>query len=135
MNKIIKTSDLNWLEKALKLYTKKESFRFLDDAGLELTEEDMISAVSLIRAAKSKGGVPWQKIVGVLTGVGITGVGLWIVAAAIADPEPTTKLGLLISGGIIILLTGSIGTFAALGIKFSVTSKSPQGHEFEIKPK
>ena len=79
--------------------------------------------------------VTWQQIVGVLSGIGITGVGIWMVAAAIADPEPTTKLGLLIGGGIILALTGSLGTLAALGIKFSVSAKSPLGHTFEIKPK
>lgn len=134
MNEIVKTSERDWLEKALKLYTEKKLFKFIDDAGLKLTEEDLKSAVSLIRAAKSKGGVSWKQIVSVLAGIGITGVGVWIIAAAIADPEPTTKLGLLIAGGIVLALTGSLGTLTALGVKFSVSAKSPQGHEFEIKP-
>jgi hypothetical protein len=134
MNEIVRTSEKDWLEKSLKLYTEKKLFKFIDDAGLKLTEEDLRSAVDLIRAAKSKGGVSWQQIVGVLAGIGITGVGVWIIAAAIADPEPTTKLGLLIAGGIILALTGSLGTLAALGVRFSVSAKSPQGHEFEIKP-
>ena len=134
MNEIVRTSEKDWLEKSLKLYTEKKLFKFIDDAGLKLTEEDLRSAVDLIRAAKSKGGVSWQQIVGVLAGIGITGVGVWIIAAAIADPEPTTKLGMLIAGGIILALTGSLGTLAALGVRFSVSAKSPQGHEFEIKP-
>ena len=134
MKDIVKTSEKDWLEKALKLYTEKKLFRFIDDAELKLTEKDLKSAVSLIRAAKSKGGVTWQQITGVLAGIGITGAGVWIIAAAIADPEPTTKLGLLITGGIILALTGSLGTFASLGVRFSVSAKLPQGHEFEIKP-
>ncbi len=75
-----------------------------------------------------------SNIVAALAGIGITGLGIWMVFAAIADPEPTSKLGLLIVGGIIITLTGSLGTLAALGIKFSVSAKSPQGHAFEIRP-
>jgi hypothetical protein len=134
MSDIVKTSEMNWLANALKLYSEKKPFQFVDDAGLKLKEKDLISAVSLIRAAKSKGGVTWQQIVSVLAGIGITGVGVWMVAAAIADPEPTTKLGLLIAGGIILALTGSVGTLAALGTKFSVLAKLPQGHTFEIKP-
>ena len=134
MNEIVRTSEKDWLEKALKLYTEKKLFKFIDDAGLKLTEEDLRTAVDLICAAKSRGGVSWQQIVGVLAGIGITGVGVWIIAAAIADPEPTTKLGMLITGGIILALTGSLGTLAALGVRFSVSAKSPQGHEFEIKP-
>ncbi len=134
MNNIVRTSDKDWLEKAIKLYTDKKPFTFEDDAGLKLTKADLKSAVSLIRAAKSKGVVTWQQIVGVLAGIGITGVGVWIIAAAIAAPEPTTKLGLLITGGIILALTGSLGTLAALGVRFSVSAKSPQGHSFVIKP-
>ena len=124
----------SYVENPLKLYTEKKPFKFIDDAGLKLTEEDLKTAVSLIRAAKSKGGVSWQQIVGVLAGIGITGVGVWMVAAAIADPEPTTKLGLLIAGGIVLALTGSLGTLAALGVKFSVSARSPHGHEFKIRP-
>jgi flagellar motor component MotA len=134
MKDIVRTSEKNWLEKALKLYTEKKLFRFIDDAELKLTEKDLKSAISLIRAAKSKSGVTWQQIAGVLAGAGITSAGVWIIAAAIADPEPTTKLGLLIAGGTILALTGSLGTFASLGVRFSVSAKLPQGHEFEIKP-
>lgn len=126
-DKIVKTSEKDWLEKALKLFTEKEPFQFIDDAGLKLTEKDMISAVTLIRALKSKGGATWQKIAGALSGIGITGVGVYMIAAAIADPEPTTKLGLLIGGGIILALTGSLGTLAALGFKFKVSVKSSKG--------
>lgn len=134
MSDIVRTSEKDWLEKAIKLYTDKQHFTFEDDAGLKMTEVDLRTAVSLIRAAKVKGGVTWQQIAGVLAGIGITGVGVWIIAAAIAAPEPTTKLGLLIAGGIILALTGSLGTLAALGVRFSVSAKSPQGHSFEIKP-
>ncbi|MGA1868527.1 MAG: hypothetical protein ACMUJM_08255 [bacterium] len=134
MNEIVCTTNKDWLEQAIKLYTDKKPFIFEDDAKLGLTEADLKSAVALIRAAKSKGGVNWQQIVGVLAGIGITGVGVWMVAAAIADPEPTTKLGLLIGGGIVLAWTGSLGTLAALGLRFSVSAKSPGGHSFEVKP-
>ncbi|MGA1824261.1 MAG: hypothetical protein ACMUIP_06300 [bacterium] len=134
MNEIVCTTNKDWLEQAIKLYTDKKPFTFEDDAKLGLTEADLKSAVALIRAAKAKGGIHWQQIVRVLAGIGITGVGVWMVAAAIADPEPTTKLGLLITGGIVLAFTGSLGTFAALGLRFSVSAKSPRGHSFEIKP-
>jgi hypothetical protein len=124
----------DWLEQAVKLYRDKKPFLFEDDANLGLTESDLKSAVALIRAARSKGSVTWQQIVGVLAGFGITGVGVWMVGAAIADPEPTTKLGLLIAGGIILALTGSLGTLAALGIRFSVSADSPGGHSFKVRP-
>jgi len=104
------------------------------NAELKYTKEDLSSGISLMRAARSKGGVSWQQIVGALASVGIAASGLWIVAAAIADPEPTTKLGLLVGGGLTLILTGSLGILANLGTNFSVSVRSPQGHEFEIKP-
>ncbi len=134
MDKIVRTSETDWLEKSIKLYTEKQAFLLQDDAGLKLTRADLKSAVSLIRAAKSKGGVSRKQILGLLTGMGITGIGVWIIAAAIADPEPTTKLGLLITGGLILTFTGSFGALTSLGVRFSVSARSPLGHSFEIKP-
>jgi len=132
--KTVKTSNKDWLKQALKQYAEKKQFEFVDDAELKYTKEDLSSGISLMRAARSKGGVSWQQIVGALASVGIAASGLWIVAAAIADPEPTTKLGLLVGGGLTLILTGSLGILANLGTNFSVSVRSPQGHEFEIKP-
>lgn len=133
-NKFVRTSDSDWLKKAIELYADKKTFTFKDDNGIGLTESDLKSAVTLIRAARSKGGVTWKQVMGVLAGTGITGAGVWMVYAAIIDPEPTTKLGLLIGGGLILALTGSLGTLAALGIRFSVAAKAPGGSSFIIKP-
>lgn len=134
MDKVIRTSETDWLEKAIKLYTEKQAFLLHDDAELKLTRADLKSAVSLIRAAKSKGGVTRKQLLSLLTGIGITGIGVWIIAAAIADPEPTTKLGLLITGGLVLTFTGSFGALTSLGVRFSVSARSPLGHSFEIKP-
>lgn len=133
MNDIVRTSDKDWLAKALKLYTNKKTFTFEDDAGLKLTQKDLKSVVSLVRAVKSKSSLSRQ-IIPALAGIGITGAGVWLVLAAIADPEPTTKLGLLITGGLVLALTGSLGTLAALGVRFSVSAKSARGDILEIKP-
>lgn len=132
---IIRSSEPDWLEKALKQYTKKEPFQFEDDGEIGLTEKDLRSAINLIKAAKGKGKVSWKQIVGLLSGLGITGAGLWIVAAAVADPEPTTKLGLLITGGLVLAIMGGYGTLSSLGIKFSVIARTPFGNSFEIHPK
>lgn len=70
----------------------------------------------------------------ILVSLGITASGIWIVLAAIADPEPTSKLTLLIAGGLILALTGSLGTLRALGITFSVSAKTFGGNEFHISP-
>ena len=52
MNKIIKTSNPEWLEIALKEYSLKNQFTFVDDAKLGMTEKDLKSAVNLIKASK-----------------------------------------------------------------------------------
>jgi hypothetical protein len=134
MSVTIKTSEIDWLEKAVKCFTEKSAFTFVDDAKMGLTETDLKSAVNLIRGAKSKGNKTWKSIVGVLTGIGITGAGVYIIMLAIIDPEPTTKLGLLVGGGLLIALTGSLGVLSSLGVNFNVSAKSAIGH-FEITPK
>lgn len=129
----INTSDSEWLEKALKAYSKKQQFSLNDDQQIGLKETDLKSAVALISFAKKGRHVSWRKISQLLASLGITGVGIWIIAAAIADPEPTSKLSLLVAGGLVLALTGSLGTLASLGLKFQVSARRG-GTEFHIKP-
>ncbi len=131
---VIKTSKENWLDDALKLYVEKKTFSLIDDAKLGLENKDMKSAISLLAAAKKKGNFSVKQLISVLAGLGITGLGVYLVILAIADPEPTTKLGFLIGGGILLALTGALGTLASLGVKFSVSAKDKSGNEFTIKP-
>ena len=133
MKEIIKTSQPEWFETRIKQYSLKKEFTFIDDAKLGLTKNDLKSAVNLIKAAKSKGGKTIKTITTVLIGLGITASGVWLVLLAIVDPEPTTKLGLLIAGGFILAITGGYGTLRALGVNFSVTAKKGD-YVFEIKP-
>lgn len=60
MNEIVKTREKDWFEKALKLYIDKKPFKFVDDAKLELIEDDLKSAVSLMWSAKSKHSVSFK---------------------------------------------------------------------------
>lgn len=129
----ISTSDNQWFEKALKAYSSKKEFTLSDEQMLGLSANDVKSAVSLIAFMKRNQKMPWKKITQVLASIGITGIGVWIIAAAIASPEPTSKLTLLVTGGLVLTLTGSLGTLAALGLKFHVTAKRG-GTEFHIKP-
>ncbi len=133
MSQIIKTSEPEWFETTLKQYSSKNEFIFIDDAQLGLTKTDLKSAVSLIKASKSKGKKTVKTITSVLVGLGLSSSGIWIVILAIADPEPTTKLGLLITGGFILAITGGYGTLRALGVNFTVTARKGD-YSFEIKP-
>jgi hypothetical protein len=113
--RLIKTSDQKWLEKALECYRDKHPFRFMDDAGLGITEQDLVSAVSLLKRAKETGPITWREIGQILTGLGMSAAGLLLILIAVADPEPTSKLGILLAGGVILILTGSLSILHAFG--------------------
>jgi hypothetical protein len=132
---IIRTSEKDWLERAIKKYKNKEPFELIDDANIGFVKNDLSSAISLLKASRDKGDISLEQIIAVLTGIGITGAGVYIVFAALAAPEPNTKLSLLIGGGIVLALTGSIGTFAALGYRFSVEHESKDGDRFTVGTK
>lgn len=132
--KEIKTSQKDWVNVALKAYTQKVEFNLIDDAGLGLSEKDVKSAMNLLAFMKRENRLSLKDISTILVGLGITASGVWIVLAAIADPEPTSKLTLLIAGGLVLALTGSLGTLRALGINFSVSAKAFGGNEFHISP-
>ena len=133
MSETIKTSNPEWLEIALKKYSLKKEFIFIDDAKLGMTEKDLKSAVNLIKASKAKAGKTVKQITAVLVGIGMSSAGIGIVILAIADPEPTTKLGLLVGGGLLLVLTGSYATMKSLGVNFSVSAKAGT-YAFDIKP-
>jgi hypothetical protein len=120
MTTLICTSESNWLKTALEHYTRGQAFTFLDDAALGLEPSDLKSAVTLIRAARQKGAVSWQQVATILTGLGMSGLGIWMILAAIADPEPTSKLGILLAGGVVLALTGSLSILWALGVTWRV---------------
>lgn len=129
----IYTSDANWVKEAMKAYTKKQEFNLVDDAKLGLSEKDVASAVNLMKFLKQENHLSVKEVAQILVGLGITASGVWMVIAAIADPEPTSKLGLLVGGGLVLALTGGLGTLRALGIQFSVSGKA-FGNEFHISP-
>lgn len=133
MREIIRTSDKKWLEKALDCYKSKIAFEFLDDVPVGIGHNDLVSAVALISAAKSAGVVTWQQIAGILTGLGMSAAGIWMIAAAIADPEPTSKLGILLAGGVVLALTGGLSILYCLGIKWRVSAKNG-GNTISVEP-
>jgi len=131
MDKHIKTSDEKWLEKALRCYRDAAGFTLEDDAEFGLREDDLKSGISLVKAA-SKKRISLKQIAQILAGLGIGAAGIWMVVAAIIDPEPTSKLGLLIAGGIVLTLTGGLAVLRALGQRWIIRGKP--GGVFEVEP-
>jgi len=128
--KRVKTSDSEWLKKALNCYKGKKVFILVDDAPLGIEESDLKSGIAIIKKAKQT-GVPVKKIIAILTGLGLSAAGIWLIAAAIADPEPTSKLGILLAGGVLLIVGGGYAILRALGYGYEV-SLGKSG--FKVKP-
>jgi len=112
---VIRSSDPEWLNKALRHYTGKTMFELIDDAGLGLSQPDLRSAVGLLKALREKKKFSTRHLWQVLTGLGLGGVGIALIIAAILDPEPTSKLGILLAGGVLLIVTGGLSILKALG--------------------
>ncbi len=121
--KKIRTSQSDWLQTALECYMDKKPFEFLDDKKIGITSDDLATAVELIRKAKEIQVVTWREIVTILTGMGLSGVGVWMIAIAVADPEPTSKLWIILAGGVVLTLTGGLSILRALGQKWRIDVK------------
>jgi len=50
----------------------------------------------------------------VLVSLGLSAVGVWMIAAALADPEPTSKLALLVAAGAISVIGGGFSAIRVL---------------------
>jgi len=112
---IIRTSDSDWLGRALRHYADGSRFELADDAGLGIKEQDLRSAMDLLRYLRRGRRFTKRHLWQVLTGLGLSGVGIGLVVAAILDPEPTSKLGILLAGGVVLILTGGLSVLKALG--------------------
>ena len=114
----IRTSEAGWLSELAQAYREKREVLVVDDAGIGLDP----SSQSLLNMGQ-QAGFSRREWAGVLVSLGMSGVGLWMVVAAIVDPEPTSKLGLLVAGGSVLLFTGG---FSAVRI---LTNRRPPAVE------
>ena len=104
----IRTSQPGWLARLARVYRDRKPVFLLDDANVGIDPQSQ-SLVSMgIRAGLSP--ADW---VAVGVAVGISAVGVMMVVLAFLDPEPTSKLGLLVGGGAACVLTGGL---TAVGI-------------------
>ena len=117
----IQASQADWLLQALQAYRDKQPFEFVDDKELGFTPEDFESGAKLLAAARSRARLPIRAIMATLSSLGLSAVGVWMIIAALADPEPTSTLAVLIAGGVVLTLAGSFSTLLALGVRFRVS--------------
>jgi hypothetical protein len=107
--KIVRTSDPNWLRTLALLYRSRLSGVIIDDANLGINPEDQ----TLLQMARIS-GLSRREIAGVSVALGMSGVGLTMVILAFLDPEPTSKLGLLVGGGAVCVLGGGFSAIRIL---------------------
>ncbi len=104
----VRTSNPQWLAALARTYKTRAAVHFVDDAGIGVNP-----AVETILEMGRTAGLSRQQWVAVCIALGMSVVGVGLVAAAVMDPEPTTKLMLLALAGA--ALIGS-GGFAAIRI-------------------
>ncbi len=105
----IRTSEAGWLEKLAAAYKDERELLVIDDAGIGLDPANQ-SILGMGKAA----GLSRREWAGVGVSIGLSGVGLWMVVAAVVSPEPTSKLGLLIGGGSVLVLSGGFSAIRLL---------------------
>jgi hypothetical protein len=123
----VRTSDPKWLERLADFYKEHRTVRINNDAGLPIdpTKQTLLQMGRAGELSKTQ----WF---GVVTSLGISVFGAYLIVAAILDPEPTSKLGLLVASGVLLVAGGGFTAVRLLtGVKPPNVRASIQG--FEIR--
>jgi hypothetical protein len=100
-NIIIRTSEPAWIAALAKVYREQTPAILVDDAGLGV---DPVNQTLFEMARQAK--LSARELAGVCVSLGMSGVGIGMVLLAFFDPEPTSKLGLLVAGGTVCIVGG-----------------------------
>ncbi len=98
---IIRTSEPGWFLKLARAYRERRAATLIDDGGIGVDPE----AESLLEMGR-KSRLSSSEWAAVLVALGVSSVGVWLVRMAILDPEPTSKLWLLIGSGAVCIIGG-----------------------------
>ena len=124
---LIKTSDERWLERLARAYKDRLPVSLIDDANVGLDP----STQTIFQIARSV-GMSSREIAGVGVALGMSAAGAVMVGLAFLDPEPTSKLGLMIGGGITCLLGGGFSAIKILTREKPPTVRvTPSGFQIE----
>ncbi|HUI65214.1 MAG TPA: hypothetical protein VL126_10260 [Bacteroidota bacterium] len=99
----IRTSEQNWFLQLAKAYRERIPVLLVDDAKVGI-DPAMESLVAMGLKAK----LTPREWTAVSVAVGMSAAGAAMVLMAVLDPEPTSKLGLLVGGGALCVLTGGM---------------------------
>jgi len=126
-NEIIKTSETRWFERLTLAYKDRRDVVLVDDAhvGLDPGSQTLFQMARL-------GKISAREVSAVLVSLGVSGVGIGMLLFAWFDPEPTSKLSLLIVGGSVLALTGGLHAARLLTrVKPPSIRVSPRGIEID----
>jgi hypothetical protein len=118
----IRTSQPGWFPRLAKTYRDRTPILLIDDAAVGIDPQSQSLVAMGIRAGLSP--TDWAAV-GVA--VGVSAAGVMMVILAFLDPEPTSKLGLLVGGGAACVLTGGL---TAVGI---LTRRRPPNIEVSAR--
>jgi hypothetical protein len=97
----IRTSELGWLARLTAAYSGRTEVTLIDDANVGINPANQ----TLLQMG-IKGGLSPREWTAVIIAAGMTLFGATVIVLAVIDPDPTSKLGLLISSGAAITLGG-----------------------------
>jgi hypothetical protein len=104
----VRTSQPGWFPLLAQAYRDRKPVLLVDDADVGIDPKSQ-SLVSM----GIKAGLSPSDWVAVGVAIGVSAAGVMMVVLAFLDPEPTSKLGLLVGGGAVCVLTGGL---TAVGI-------------------
>ncbi|MGA8529392.1 MAG: hypothetical protein WB622_06740, partial [Acidobacteriaceae bacterium] len=105
----IRTSEKDWLARLTEAYRRHAQVDLIDDAGAGIDP----ARQSLLQMGLS-GRLTRREWTAVSVSGGMTVFGAGLIVAAILDPDPTSKLGLLVGSGALLALTGGFQTIHLL---------------------
>jgi VIT1/CCC1 family predicted Fe2+/Mn2+ transporter len=105
----IRTSQQGWLAQLAKAYRNRDQVLIIDDAKVGI---DPSSQTLLDMGLKTKlSSKEWSAV---LISGGMTIFGATVIILAILDPDPTSKLGLLVASGAVLALGGGFSAIRIL---------------------
>jgi hypothetical protein len=108
-NLIVRTSQPDWLKALAVIYKTRHPVVLVDDAGLGIDPANY----TLLQMAR-EAGLSRREMAGLGVALGMSATGIGMVVLAFLDPEPTSKLGLLVGGGVMCCLYGGFGALRIL---------------------
>ena len=105
----IRTSEQGWFQHLVEAYRDRTSILLVDDAhvGIDPSQQSLM-------AMGLKAGLTRTEWTAVGVALGMSAAGIMMLIMAFFDPEPTSKLGLLVGGGAVCVLTGGVSAIRIL---------------------